>query len=128
MGQKLSRGQWTLATAVVALATLAALNCQSLLFASAVVTSVRRPGLLGDAEWSKPETARAFRQRFHPGVPETDLLRWLRTNDFDVDLAARQANLRVTGVPCAEQASVSWVADKGKLSRSDAVVIEAGCL
>ena len=84
--------------------------------------------MLSDAQWSKPETARAFRQRFHAGVPETDLLNWLRTNGFDVDPAARQANLRVEGVPCAEQASVSWVADRGRLARSDAVVTEAGCL
>ena len=128
MGRRLPRGYWIFATAVVALAAFAALNWQSLLLASAVVTSDQRPALLSDAEWSKPETARAFRQRFHAGVPESDLLTWLRTNGFQVDIAARRAFLMVKGVPCAEQASVAWVAAKGKISRSEAVVTEAGCL
>ncbi|MDQ3080312.1 MAG: hypothetical protein M3R03_09990 [Pseudomonadota bacterium] len=128
MHVKLSRRQWGLATLFVALATLITLNWKSLLIATAVATSDKRPDLLSDAEWGKPETARAFGRRFHAGVPEADLLSWLHANGFNVDPMARRANLTLRGVPCAEIASISWAAEGGQLSRGDAVVTEAGCL
>ncbi|MCY7399132.1 MAG: hypothetical protein LH466_09900 [Sphingomonas bacterium] len=87
----------------VALATLMALNWQSLLMATAVATSDKRPDLLSDAEWGKPETSRAFGRRFHAGVPEADLLSWLHANGFDVDQMAQRAKLTLRGVPCAEK-------------------------
>ena len=128
MGWKLSPGKLAVAAVIVALGGLTALNWQSLLFASAVAASDKRPALLDDAEWGKRETARAFQHRFHAGVPETDLLNWLRDNGFTVDPSAHTAELSVGGVPCAQHAKDSWETNSGKLSSSDAVMTEAGCL
>jgi len=51
--KKLSRRQWGLAILIVALATINGANWQSLLMATAVATSDKRPNLLSDAEWGK---------------------------------------------------------------------------
>lgn len=106
----------------------AALNWQSLVFASAVAASDKRPDLLRDAEWEKPGTAIVFRQRFRRGSFESSLSEWLEANHFDIDRRARRATLRVGGVPCAENVVVSWASSNGKISASKAVISEAGCL
>jgi hypothetical protein len=118
------------ALAVVLLAScgLAALNWQSLFFASAVASSGQRPALLRDAEWDKPETAKDFRQRFASGSSEEALLQWLHAESFHIDRQAQRATLKINGVPCSETAAVTWKSKGGTIKAADANVSEAGCL
>lgn len=117
---------------LIACATLAALayvERERLLFAVAVGTSETRPDLLADAKWNRPDSAAAFRQRFHAGVVERDLISWLRENRFVLDSSQRAANRRIESLPCNERITITWAADSdGKLTTADARVSEAGCL
>ena len=122
------RGKWLLLSAALAVVLLVAVAWQRLGFAVAVASSDSRPSLLRDAQWGKPETTVAFRQRFGRGSSEADLVQWLEANRFQVDQRARRASLKVRGVPCAEDVAVSWKAIGGTIDASRAVVSEAGCL
>jgi hypothetical protein len=120
--------QWLLLTVALALVFLAAGAWQRIALAVAVASSDTRSSLLRDAQWGKPETATAFRQRFGRGSSEADLVQWLDANHFQVDDRARRATLKVKGLPCAEDVAVSWTAIGGTINASRAVVSEAGCL
>jgi hypothetical protein len=114
--------------AVIAVSGFVLFNWQSLLFASAVAASDKRPALLRDAEWDKPETALAFRGRFRRGSSEASLMQWMKANNFKIDQQARRASLKVGGLPCAEAVAVSWTVIDGSIGATEAVVSEAGCL
>lgn len=115
-------------TVGVILAGALILNWQSLLFASAAATSDKRPALLRDADWNHPATARAFQQRFRRGSSEAILLEWLRSEAFTIDGRAHEATRKIGGLPCDENVTVTWVANRGIISKADASVTEAGCL
>ena len=117
------------AVIVVAIGVFAAANFQGLMLAIAISRSEQRPALLSDIrEWDKPEGATAFRARFHAGVPEAELLAWLRENRFLIDRRARHAEYRIKGLPCNELARVIWSANGGTLRDAQATLSEAGCL
>jgi hypothetical protein len=122
------RRKWLLLTVVLALVLLVAVAWERIAFAVAFASSDTRPSLLRDAEWGKPETATAFRQRFGRGSSESDLVRWLDANHFQVDHARHRASLKVGGLPCAEDVAVSWTAIGGTIDASKATVSEAGSL
>ena len=128
MRQEFSKRKLAAILVTVAASGFVALNWQSLLFASAVVVSDKRPILLRDAQWNKPPTALAFQQRFGRGSSEVRLIQWLKANHFDIDQRGRRASLKVRGVPRAEDAAVTWTAINGNINASEAVVSEAGCL
>lgn len=50
------------------LGLLLALNWQGIMLALAMIASEKRPSLLADAEWNKPQSAVAFNRRFLIGV------------------------------------------------------------
>jgi hypothetical protein len=126
MERRLSRrSKWFLFTAV-ALALLVALTWNRLGLAVAMASSESRPQLLSDAQWGKP--ASAFQQRFGEGASEAGLLHWLAANHFEIDGQAQTAIRRVRSMPCNELIAVSWSATRGTISKSSAVVSEAGCL
>lgn len=118
--------------ALIACATLAALayiERERLLFAVATGASAKRPDLLADAKWNHPDSAAAFRRRFHPGVTERELIDWLGKNRFVLDSGRRAATRRIQSLPCNERITIVWSADSsGKLTTADASVGEAGCL
>jgi hypothetical protein len=122
------RSKWLLLTLALALSLLVVVAWQRIVLAVAVASSDTRPSLLLDAEWGKPETATAFRQRFGHGSSEANLVQWLDANHFDVDQRAHHASLKVNGLPCTEDVAVSWTATGGTIDTSRAVVTEAGCL
>lgn len=124
------RRDWCIALiACTTLATLAYANRDRLLFAAAVSSSEARPGLLAEAKWNRPDSATAFRQKFHAGVAERALIGWLRENRFTLDPASRSATRRIESLPCNERIDIGWSVDThGKLATADATVAEAGCL
>ena len=122
------RTKWLLLSVALAFVFLVALAWQRIALAVAVASSDTRPSLLRDAEWGKPETAAAFRQRFGRGSSEADLVQWLADNHFQIDRHAHRASLKVKGVPCGEDVAVSWTAIGATIDASRAVVSEAGCL
>jgi len=104
---------------------IAAIFWKDIIFASAVASSESRPELLRDADWGAPDPS--FQKRFSPGANETELLRWLSENGFELD-GTSGASRRIQGLPCNEIIDVSWTAIDGTISESSAVVREAGCL
>jgi hypothetical protein len=115
--------------AISLVVAVALANREGLLFASAVASSESRPALLDDAEWNRPETARAFGREFTRGTPEPALLRWLQANAFVIDPAARTARRRIKGLPCNEMIDIAWsVGSAGRIEAASATVREAGCL
>lgn len=115
---------WLILAALAAL-VFAGLFWQNLLFASALLRSETRPALLRDAEWGAP--ASAFRERFKPGISETELLRWLAESDFKMEETGR-ARLTVQSLPCNETIEFSWETLNGVIRESSAVVSQDGCL
>ena len=105
---------------------LVALTWNRLGLAVAIASSENRPQLLKDAKWGK--SAPAFQRRFGEGASEGGLLQWLAANHFEIDAPAHTARRRVRSAPCNELISVSWSALRGTISKSSAVVSEAGCL
>jgi|SRR6185312_6557969 len=122
------RSKWLLLTVVLTLLLFIAVAWQRIALALAVASSDARPLLLQDAEWDKPATASLFQHRFGHGASEADLVQWLEANRFEVDRPAHHASLRVNGMPCAENVTVSWIATDGTIDASRALVSEAGCL
>jgi hypothetical protein len=92
---------------------------------STVASHGDRPVLLREAKWGIPVPS--FSQRFGKGKSEAELLRWLSDAGFDLHNTG-SASLRISGIPCAELAEVSWTATDGIIGDSSAVVREAGCL
>lgn len=111
--------------AALAAMSLAAVFWNNIIFAIAVTSSESRPQLLRDADWGTPDPS--FQKRFSPGTSETELLRWLSENGFELDDTSG-ASRRIQGLPCNEMIDVSWTAIDGTISESSAVVREEGCL
>lgn len=112
------------AAALVALA----LGWRQILFAYAVFAAEKRPALVADAEWGKPETAVAFGKRFGRGVPERELLTWLSENRFSLYPPQHRAERLVLGMPCNENIVVTWSADAARrIEHAAATVRAAGC-
>jgi hypothetical protein len=89
----------------------------------------RRPGLLEEAEWQDPDSARAFNRRFADGSREAELLAWLEDNDFEVNPADQSAQRSIGGFPCNEMIDVSWRSSgDARLTDAQVIVREAGCL
>lgn len=126
MALRLSRRSKWILLASVGLALLVAITWNRLGLAVFIASSEDRPQILSDAQWGKP--ASAFQQRFGEGASEAGLLHWLAANHFEIDEQARIAVRRVRSLPCNELIAVSWSATKGTISKSSAVVSEAGCL
>lgn len=122
------RSKWLLLTVALVLVVLVKVAWPRIGFAVTVAFSDTRPSLLRDAQWGKPETAAAFRQRFGRGSSEARLVQWLEANHFQVDHRTHSASLKVKSLPCAEDVAVSWTAIGGTINASRAVVSEAGCL
>ena len=122
-----ARARWTVSILVVGAALLAFAKADDLIFGSAVASMEQRPALLRDAEWTKP--APAFGRKFHKGVPESELLSWLRINRFVVERGTHVATRRIQSLPCNERVEVEWsTGGDGLLQGADARVSEAGCL
>jgi len=112
------------AAALVALA----LGWRQILFAYAVLAAETRPTLVADAQWGRPESAVAFGKRFPPGVPERELLAWLRENGFSIYPRQHRAERLVLSLPCNENILVTWSSDSAaRIERAAATVREAGC-
>ena len=124
------RRRWIwLATTVLILGTVVALNWQSVALGLAVSLSERRPALLADAKWNQPATARSFLSRFRPGTKESALLEWLNSNDFTVDRDSGRANRLISSLPCNERVEITWSkASDDAIVNAEARVSEAGCL
>ena len=90
-----------------------------------VASCGNRPALLSDAKWGTPVPS--FSQGFSNGTFETELLLWLSEVGFELHDSG-SANLRISGMPCAELIEVSWTSVDGIMRDSSAVVREAGCL
>lgn len=128
MTRRLSRRCSWLLLPALALALLIGFNWNRLALAIGISFSDRRPALLNDAESDKPNTAAAFGNRFGKGSAETELLRWLAANHFEIDPQTRRATLKVRGLPCNENITVRWAASTGFIRESSALVSESGCL
>lgn len=116
---------------VGALALFTAVTWPGVPFAFAVLTaeqSEQRPALLDDARWDEPNSDAAFRARFHAGVPEAELLTWLKQNRFTINRSGRKAEHRIGGFPCNELAEVHWSVEGTTLRDARATIAEAGCL
>ncbi|NIJ21291.1 hypothetical protein FHS95_002994 [Sphingomonas naasensis] len=124
------RRRWRIVLiATGAVAALACLNRDVLLFAVAVSASETRPALLADAQWNSPDSARDFRRRFHAGVAESELTRWLQDHGFALDPVARKAGRKVESLPCNARIAIDWSVDPGgRLVSTNANVAEASCL
>ena len=119
--------RWTVSILVAGAALLAFAKADDLIFGFAVTSAEHRPALLRDAEWTKP--APAFGRKFHKGVPESELLAWLRANRFVIERATRVATRRTKSLPCNERVEIEWsTRGDGLLQGADARVSEAGCL
>jgi len=122
-----TRARWTVSILVVGAALLALAKADNLIFGAAVANAEHRPALLRNAEWKKP--APVFGRRFHKGVPESELLSWLRANQFVIERATRVATRRIQSLPCNERVEIKWsTSGEGLLQGADARVSEAGCL
>lgn len=125
------RQRWVvwLATTVVILGAVVALNWQGIALGVAVHFAERRPALLADAEWNQPVTARSFLSRFQPGTSEAELLEWLNSNDFSVDRDSGRADRLIRSLPCNERVEVRWSSAPGDaIASAEARISEAGCL
>ena len=112
----------------VALVTITALNWQWVALSFAILTAEKRPALLQDAKWNDEGSAKAFRARFHPGAPESDLTSWLQANKFSTT-ATGEATRRISSLPCSETIEVRWSASPDRhLADAAARVSEGGCL
>ena len=119
---------WGLAGALVLLIVVLA-DWNSLVVRLAIVASERRPGLLSDAQWRAPASARKFAKRFGRNVPEADLVSWLRANKFQVDQPRDHARRLVMSLPCNELININWTDQgQGRLAAATAEISEAGCL
>lgn len=129
MRSTMKRWKCLVLAGVLILGFIVALNLRFVEFAIAAASSESRPQLLADASWNSPESARHFGQRFPAGAPESDLLAWLRTNDFGISQQDKRAERRVAGLACNEIIDVAWtVNSRGLLRSADATIREAGCL
>ncbi|MEM9618061.1 MAG: hypothetical protein AAF936_08890 [Pseudomonadota bacterium] len=130
MEMKRTHRRWIwLAAAVMAMGAFVALNWQTLALSAAFALAERRPALLVDAEWNEPASARKFLNRFPPGTNESELLKWLGANKFDIDLDARRADRRISGLPCNEIVKIKWsTGPNSTIDNLDVRVSEAGCL
>lgn len=129
MLKAMSRGRALLLAAGITLLFVAALNWQGILLGFAAALSEARPALLSDARWGKPGSAHKFNSRFAAGTPETDLVAWLRANDFTVQEQSRTAERLVKGLPCNEWIQVTWSAGASKsLNGATASIRDGGCL
>ena len=119
---------WIVAATIVAILAIAAFNWKTVGLIPALILSERRPPLLRDAQWGDASSAIAFQQRFRPGVPEQELMSWLKANNFEIALPGA-ASRTTDGLPCAERLNIRWsTGADGKLVRASAEVSEAGCL
>lgn len=117
-----------IALILAAVAILAVLNWQSVVFTVAILASERRPALLNDAAWDSPASARKFNQRFPAGTPESQLTDWLTRHDFKLGPAGH-AERAISGLPCNEDVSIDWRSDdSGRLVRATATVRQIACL
>jgi hypothetical protein len=130
MARLRTRRRWVwLATTVVILVAVVALNWQVVGLGLAAYLAERRPALLADAEWDKPATARTFLSRFGPGTSEGELLEWLNSNDFTVDRDSGRANRLISSLPCNERVEITWSKAPGDaIVSAEARVSQAGCL
>ncbi|MGV9006695.1 MAG: hypothetical protein ACOH1H_08175 [Brevundimonas sp.] len=123
------RPRWIVASVALGLLVLAALNFEALAFGAAALFGEKRPALLSDAGWQDPPSARHFANRFLPGSAESDLLKWLLDNRFDIDRTRMKAERTVAGFPCNEAIEIIWISDgTGRIHSAVATVSEAGCL
>jgi hypothetical protein len=116
------------AIAVAALGLLTAITWPAVPFAAAVLLAEKRPALLADIRFNQPDSDKAFRARFHPGMPEAELLAWLETNRFSIDRANRKATRHIDGLPCSEVAEIRWSVQGPALAEARAAVADRGCL
>lgn len=121
--------RWAFAGLTAALLLVLTLNRESLGFGFAAAQAEQRPELLRDAEWERPDSAKAFSRRFRQGVPAADLIAWLRANEFEIDAQNGGARKRIAGFPCSEEIQIGWsIRPTGLLGSARAEVREAGCL
>jgi hypothetical protein len=114
--------------AAIALVAVAVANWQLVAFSVAVLFAEGRPVLLQDAKWHDEGSANAFHARFHAGIPEADLISWLKSNKFKIG-APGQAMREISSLPCNEIVQVKWSsASDHRLVGAAARVSEAGCL
>jgi hypothetical protein len=121
---------WMWVVAIIGVVgTIVALNWQWFSLTAAFVLAERRPALLVDAQWNDPTSAQRFSNRFRPGTSEGELLAWLETNEFTVDLGAGQAARLIHSLPCNERVEINWSKTSGDtIASAEARVYEAGCL
>lgn len=124
----LSRHSIWLLSGIFVLVVVLALTWQRLALGLAFASAERRPSLLKDAQWKKPDSASAFRIRFPSGSQEADLLQWLAANHFKIDGRAQNASRIIHSLPCNERVEVTWAASDGIIRDTRAVVSESGCL
>jgi hypothetical protein len=124
------RRRWSWAAIIAVLAAIVvALNWNWLMLTGAIATAERRPALLSDAEWNKPDTAHAFKNRFPLGTSESQLVSWLESNNFEVKRAAGKAKRLVRSLPCNEFIQVTWTTSPAnEIANVEVRVSEAGCL
>lgn len=124
-------GRRTAFAAVLCVALAAAfvvLNLRWLSLSTASLFAEKRPALLQDARWNEPSSAQKFQKRFRPGVPERELIEWLRQNAFVAGPWGHASKL-IHSLPCSEVVNVDWTSSPaGQLRQATAQVSEAGCL
>ena len=113
-----SKGLWIAALFGGGVAALLALTWPAAPFASAALTAVEPPEILLDFEYPERMESGAFADRFKAGTAESDLIEWLRRNEFNV-ASGTSATRRYEGAVCTYSYHIEWQ-KKGDALQRDA--------
>ncbi len=113
----------------LALLIFVAVNYEGVMLGIAMLDNEDEPVFLEDARWDDPDSAQIIKSTFPVGTDERILIRALRTEKFDIDLPAREAERVLKNLPCNVTLTVNWAADEnGKLESVAGLAKNPVCL